>query len=190
MRKNSNLQALTHSHRPLRIICSHPSSLPRRAPQDRMIHPAFLVQYLSPITPHLMSRPSLSTWIQIVHATDQAHIGSVSRFETDPRVKPLAKKSQDDDSDFYPRHSSYTQKSCKSKVSTSCACLITGCTQRFNRTDSRTSHLRRKHRLLIPRGCWAKTWISKPENRHHYSAAVAEQARANSILSPQTEMEN
>ena len=68
-----NLQALTHSHRPLRIIWTPWSSILWQASPDRMIHPAFpvLVQwitYLSPITPHLMSWLSLSIWIQIAHS--------------------------------------------------------------------------------------------------------------------------
>lgn len=64
------------------------------------------------------------------------------------------------------------------------ACLIPGCSQSFSRTDFRTNHLKKKHRLPIPKRCWAKIWIKKPENYNYYLAAVEEQAHANMILSP------
>ena len=99
------------------------------------------------------------------------------------------KKSQDDDSDFIPDtvHTPKNHARVKSQGQNHVHALLLDALS-VSTADARTIHLRRKHRLRIPRGCWAKTWISKPENHHHYLAAVAEQARANSILSP--EMEN
>lgn len=59
-------------------------------------------------------------------------------------------------------------------------CLITGCTQRFSRSDALGNHLRSNHSIPIPKRRWAQRWIRKPENRHYYSEACKEQAEANS----------
>lgn len=59
------------------------------------------------------------------------------------------------------------------------SCLIPGCRQYFTRTDYRCNHLKKKHRLPIPKGCWAHTWLSKEENHHHFQAAVIKQELEN-----------
>ena len=61
-------------------------------------------------------------------------------------------------------------------------CLIPGCRRYFTRTDYRCNHLKRKHRLPIPKGCWAHTWISKVGNQYHYLVAAMEQEMENDIL--------
>lgn len=63
-------------------------------------------------------------------------------------------------------------------------CLILNCQKTFRRSDSHGTHLRTKHKLPIPKGCWAEAWVSKEENKPFYSAAVKAQAHANKILSP------
>lgn len=60
-------------------------------------------------------------------------------------------------------------------------CLIPGCDQYFSRTDYRGNHLRKKHLLPIPKGCWAHIWIARAENQYHFLAATEEQARAKCI---------
>ena len=66
-------------------------------------------------------------------------------------------------------------------------CLVRNCDKTFHRSDSLNNHLRTKHNIPIPRGCWAKVWVSKVENKPFYSAAVKAQAYANKIRSPRTE---
>lgn len=75
---------------------------------------------------------------------------------------------------------SHTQatRQIQSLTSMSYPCLVEGCSQSFSRTDYRGNHLRKQHNLPIPKGSWAHTWISRTENQHHLSKAVAEQARA------------
>ena len=63
-------------------------------------------------------------------------------------------------------------------------CLVPNCHKTFRRSDSRVTHLRTKHNFPIPKGCWAKAWVPKIENKPFYSAAVKAQAHANKILSP------
>ena len=59
-------------------------------------------------------------------------------------------------------------------------CIIPGCSRQFHRSDALGNHLRKKHLLPIPKGQWAKSWISRVENHHYYNAAVQAQLRENS----------
>ena len=56
-------------------------------------------------------------------------------------------------------------------------CMIPGCSKSFSRTDYRGNHLRKKHRLPIPKGSRAHTWLLKPESRHYVLEAIAGQAQ-------------
>ena len=60
-------------------------------------------------------------------------------------------------------------------------CMIPGCSKSFSRSDYRGNHLRKKHRLPIPKGSRAHTWIFQPESWHHVREAIAGQAREHSI---------
>ena len=63
-------------------------------------------------------------------------------------------------------------------------CLIPGCSKYFTRSDYRRNHLKRKHHLPLPKRCWAHIWILKPQNRHYYWTAIAEQTQENNTLLP------
>ena len=65
-------------------------------------------------------------------------------------------------------------------------CLIPGCPQTFSRSDAHGTHLRNRHNIPIPRGRHATTWMSRPENLHHYTAAREAQLRAVGIVSSST----
>lgn len=106
-------------------------------------------------------------------------IQSSSPVANDPR--PIYRNQPMSNSPRYPGPHRSAQKS-KSSSSRLHKCLIPGCSKYFTRTDYRCNHLKRKHHLPIPKGCWAHTWVSRMENYHYCLAATIEQELENDIL--------
>ena len=93
-----------------------------------------------------------------------------------PGKFPNEKKILGADSDLLPRPHPQTWPAQRQLL----GCIIPGCSRQFHRSDALGNHLRKKHLLPIPKGQWAKSWISRVENHHYYNAAVQAQLRENS----------
>ena len=72
------------------------------------------------------------------------------------------------------QHGFYNFYSHTRRTRKSYPCMIPGCSKSFSRSDYRGNHLRKEHRLPIPKGSRAHTWI---ESQQHLLETIAGQAR-------------